>query len=229
MRGYGQSCGLACALDVLGERWALLVLRELMLGPKRFGALREALPGVGNSMLSARVKRLVDEGLVEEVELPAPASVRAYALTDEGERLRPALEALSAWGLSRIDPSRALGDDSRGRARASLMAATLAGTAAQSGARVDPDDDERLAAFDVDGDRFTIRLRDGRAHVRHGEPPDDDVPHLVCDLKRFVALARGTRRPPRDLVPFIRALRVPADRWPASATPALGSDAPATR
>ena len=81
-RTYGQVCGVARTLDVLGERWTLLIVRELLLGPKRFGALEAALPGIGPNLLSARLAALAEAEIVERAELPAPASVSAYALTN---------------------------------------------------------------------------------------------------------------------------------------------------
>ncbi len=76
-RNYGQVCGVARSLDLLGERWTLLVIRELLLGPKRFGALEDALPGIGPNLLSARLSTLIDEGLVERSMLGPPASAAA--------------------------------------------------------------------------------------------------------------------------------------------------------
>ena len=105
-RTYGQVCGVARTLDVLGERWTLLIVRELLLGPKRFGALEAALPGIGPNLLSARLAALAEAGIVERAELPAPASVSAYALTQRGEGLREVVEAMAVWGFDLIEPER---------------------------------------------------------------------------------------------------------------------------
>src|SRR6478752_477301 len=101
-RSYSQVCGVARALDLLGERWTLLIVRELLLGPKRFGALEEALPGIGPNLLSARLASLSEAGLIERVELPPPASVSAYALTERGEGLREPVEAMAVWGFGLV-------------------------------------------------------------------------------------------------------------------------------
>src|SRR6266542_588787 len=91
---YGQMCPLARALDVLGERWTMLVIRELLLGPKRFKHLIAALPAIGSNRLSERLKGLEDAGIVRRSTLPPPAAVAVYELTAEGERLREPVIAL---------------------------------------------------------------------------------------------------------------------------------------
>lgn len=97
-RGYHQHCGLAKALDVVGERWTLLVVRDLLLGPRRYGDLVEALPGIGTNLLAKRLRELEDVGVVEKVLLPPPANAPAYRLTDAGRELEPAVHALARWG-----------------------------------------------------------------------------------------------------------------------------------
>jgi DNA-binding HxlR family transcriptional regulator len=97
-RTYGDSCGIARALDIVGERWALLVVRELLLGPKRFTDLRAGLPRVGPDMLAARLRELEDAGVVRRAMLPAPAASRVYELTEWGAELAPVLLALGRWG-----------------------------------------------------------------------------------------------------------------------------------
>src|SRR5437867_11882702 len=94
---YGQMCPLARSLDVLGERWTLLVIRELLLGPKRFKHLLAALPAIGSNRLSERLKVLDHAGIVRKSMVPAPAAVAVYELTAEGERLREPLIALGLW------------------------------------------------------------------------------------------------------------------------------------
>lgn len=171
-------------MDLLGERWALLVVRELLLGPKRFGDLRSALPGISTNLLSKRLQGLVAGGVAERVRLPPPASVEAYALTERGEGLRPAVEALALWGFELLDPQaeRRQGFEARG----SWLASTLA-----AAAPVGPWADPLLVNFDVDGDRFTMRVGSGRVHVRHGAAIAPDA-ELRCSLADFVGLAQGT-------------------------------------
>jgi DNA-binding HxlR family transcriptional regulator len=98
VRTYGDACGIARALDQVGERWALLVVRELVLGPKRFTDLRAGLPHVGPDMLAQRLRELEQAGVVRRDQLPPPAGARVYELTDWGRGLEPVLLALGRWG-----------------------------------------------------------------------------------------------------------------------------------
>lgn len=100
-RSYDDPCGVARALDAVGERWALLVVRELLHGPKRFSALSGALPGMSQNVLSQRLRELEDAGLVARRTFGPPASTRGYELTERGYDLEPVLLALGRWG-SRI-------------------------------------------------------------------------------------------------------------------------------
>jgi DNA-binding HxlR family transcriptional regulator len=97
-RTYGDSCGIARALDIVGERWALLVVRELVHGPKRFTDLRSGLPRIGPDMLAARLRELEEAGVVCRATLPSPAASKVYELTEWGAELAPALVALGRWG-----------------------------------------------------------------------------------------------------------------------------------
>lgn len=106
MRSYRQFCGLARALDLVGERWTLLLVRELLLGPRRYSDLREHLPGITTNLLATRLAHLQDAGLVEKVALPAPARGAAYALTELGASLEPAVLALGAFGAQLLDRPR---------------------------------------------------------------------------------------------------------------------------
>jgi len=98
MKTYGQRCPLARGLDIVGERWTLLVVRELMLGPRRYTDLADGLPGVGTNILAARLADLQSAGLVTKRELPPPTAVSVYELTEAGRALAPSLTALSEWG-----------------------------------------------------------------------------------------------------------------------------------
>jgi DNA-binding HxlR family transcriptional regulator len=97
-RRYDDPCGIARALDVVGDRWALLVVRELLFGPKRFLQLRSGLHGVSPNVLSQRLRELEDAGLVRRDVLEPPASVAVYELTDRGRALEPVLLELGRWG-----------------------------------------------------------------------------------------------------------------------------------
>jgi len=100
VRSYGQFCALAKALDVVGDRWTLLVVRELLLrGPSRYTDIRDGLPGVATNLLAERLRELEAAGLVEREEAPPPVATTLYRLTARGEALKPALYELGRWGM----------------------------------------------------------------------------------------------------------------------------------
>ena len=105
-RSYHQFCGVARALDVVGERWTLLIVRELLLAPRRYGDLAEALPGITTNLLADRLKSLQNAGILHKTALPPPASAVLYALTDEGRALEPVVMALGTWGWRFMDRPR---------------------------------------------------------------------------------------------------------------------------
>jgi DNA-binding HxlR family transcriptional regulator len=101
---YDQYCPVAHALGIVGERWALLVIRELMQGPKRYTDLAEGLPGIGTNILAARLRDLEAAGVVTKKTLPPPAASRVYDLTDYGRELKPAMRELALWGARSLGP-----------------------------------------------------------------------------------------------------------------------------
>ena len=113
-RSYRQHCGIARALDLVGERWALLVIRELVLGPRRFTDLREGLPGIATNVLSQRLRELARDGIVARRKLPAPAASNVYELTEYGRELVPITLALGRWGARSMGP-RQEGQTTHGR------------------------------------------------------------------------------------------------------------------
>jgi len=103
-RCYDQYCPIAHALGTVGERWTLLVVRDLLSGPKRYTDLVESLPGIGTNILAARLKELEASGLVEKRKLPPPAASTVYELTAYGHDLRPVLHELARWGARSLGP-----------------------------------------------------------------------------------------------------------------------------
>ena len=100
MRSYGQYCSVAKALDVIGDRWSLLIIRELLLqGPCRYTDLRNGLPGIATNLLSDRLRELEAAGLVRREEAVPPVATTLFYLTEAGAQLEPALDALGAWGI----------------------------------------------------------------------------------------------------------------------------------
>ena len=98
MKRYNQYCPVAHALDLIGDRWALLIVRELMLGQRRYTDLADALPGIGTNILAGRLRHLEGAGIVRRTKLPPPAAVTVYELTAEGQQLDDVLRSLALWG-----------------------------------------------------------------------------------------------------------------------------------
>lgn len=103
-RSYQQYCGLAAALDKVGERWTLLVVRELLLGPKRYTDLHERLPGLTTNLLARRLKQMEKDGLVAKEQIPPPTPAAVYRLTPAGQDLEPLVLEASRWGLRYLSP-----------------------------------------------------------------------------------------------------------------------------
>lgn len=101
MRSYKEYCGVAMALDLVGQRWTLLLVRDLLPGPRRFRDL--TLPGLTPNVLADRLRHLAEKGLVEKVILPPPASCQAWSLTAAGRRLEPVILALGAFGATAME------------------------------------------------------------------------------------------------------------------------------
>jgi DNA-binding HxlR family transcriptional regulator len=165
MRTYGDMCGIARALDVIGERWALLVVRELVLGPKRFTDLRAGLPNIGPDVLSQRLRELEAAGVLRRRTLAPPAASRVYELTERGRQLEPVLLALGDWGSAAPVPpgSPGLGVDSTIIALRTLFDAGAAGDLA--------------ATYELRlGDQtFRARVAGGELELERGEAPEADA------------------------------------------------------
>jgi len=97
MRSYGQYCAMAKSLDVVGDRWTLLIVRELLIGDSRYSDLLKGLPGIATNLLATRLEEMETAGLVRREELPAPASATVFKLTPRGEELRPVIRELGKW------------------------------------------------------------------------------------------------------------------------------------
>ncbi|MCU0267609.1 MAG: helix-turn-helix transcriptional regulator [Acidimicrobiales bacterium] len=102
-RSYEQFCPVSRALDLLGERWTLLIVRELLTGPKRYTDLREHLPGMWNNLLGQRLRELEAAGIVHRRDLPPPAARTVYELTERGRELEPVVYELARWGVGLLD------------------------------------------------------------------------------------------------------------------------------
>jgi len=181
-RSYGQYCGLARALDVVGERWTLLILRELLVGPCRYNELLAHLPSIGTNLLADRLRYLTKEGLIKVCPVDDNSKVKRYQLTPDGEALRRAVLDLSRWGLQRLDAASAEG----------MVQARWAMVALE--AMIDEGQAEGLTEsyeFHIDGEVFHLTVRDGKVRVGAG-PADQPVLTSRTDARTFVDI--GARR-----------------------------------
>jgi DNA-binding HxlR family transcriptional regulator len=184
-KSYDQYCPVAEALDVVGERWTLLIVRELLHGPQRFTDLRVGLPGIPPNLLTARLRELEEAGLIGRRELPAPAARTVYELTEEGRGLEPTIRALARWGMHRLPPP----DDGNLSPLAAVRAALLA--YARPRAAQAP---VRTWAAHVGDDVFTLQLADGRVSCWRAEPTRPDLV-VSADPADLIRLRRGDDAP----------------------------------
>jgi DNA-binding HxlR family transcriptional regulator len=165
MRTYGDGCGIAHALDLLGERWALLVVRELLLGPKRFTDLRDGLPNASPNVLAQRLRELEQAEIVQRRKLPPPSAARIYELTDWGRDLKPIVISLGTWALrSPSFPEDApVGTDSVILALGTFFDGDAAG--------------DLTARFELrlGENPFTVRVADGGIEFDRGAADDPDA------------------------------------------------------
>ncbi len=177
-RRYDDPCGIARALDVIGDRWALLIVRELIFGPKRFLQLRSGLRSVSPNVLSQRLRDLEDAGVIRRGVLDPPASVAVYELTDRGRALEPVLLELGRWGSQQpVTTSTQLSPDA-------LLVALK--TAFDPAAAADG-----VYALDVEGDWFTVIVSAGSVTVSRGRTVTAAVTlHADVGTMRAVAFGR---------------------------------------
>jgi DNA-binding HxlR family transcriptional regulator len=152
MRSYGQFCALARTLDIVGERWTLLIVRELMIRPSRYTDLRDGLPGIASNLLADRLTALEAHGVVTRTQDPAPGSPVRYALTERGRELEAAVNALTRWGGPLMfEPP---GEDAfRGR--------WLTGALTANGVAPPAGTDDAVLAIDTGAEQFALAVRGG--------------------------------------------------------------------
>jgi DNA-binding HxlR family transcriptional regulator len=179
-RSYDQYCPLSRALDVIGERWTLLIVRELLAGPRRYTDLHADLPGVSTDVLAARLKEMEQDGLVIRRRLPPPAAAAVYELTARGQDLLPALLALAGWGAAGLAEQRPT-DALRAHWFALPLMGQLAGLAMPCEGVVD------------------VRLDEGTFHVLVGStgpayahgPAEHPDARLTLDADACLAVSQG--------------------------------------
>jgi DNA-binding HxlR family transcriptional regulator len=179
-RSYGDACAIARALDVVGERWALLVVRELLLGPQRFSDLRRSLPNASSNLVADRLRELEGRGVIQRRQLPPPAGSRVYELTEWGRELEPILLALGGWAMDTPLPP------------APTLSATSVLLFLRGSARPDPQAPPATYRLQFDDRVWTVRTEAGRLEVQPGEPARPDA-SLRTDPATFNAMLDGSR------------------------------------
>lgn len=162
-RRYDDACGTAFALELLGERWTLLIIRELMFGARRFGQIRAQLPGISANVLAQRLENLETAGVLHRRKLPAPASVPVYELTPWGYESEPIMQTMGRWAVRSPDH-----DASLPLSPASLMMSmrTMLDAAGAKDLRM-------TVAFRLADDAFVARVADGRLDIVRGDGDAD--------------------------------------------------------
>ena len=177
-RTYGDACGIPRALDRVGERWGLMIVRELLLGPKRFTDLKTGLPHASPNVLSERLRELELSGVVTRRTLPPPAAARVYELTDWGHELEPVLDALGRWGARAplAPPEVGMSFDAHILSLRTLFDPALA---AGFGAAL---------ALHLGEERFRAEVAEGRLTIERGEAAEPDAT-VETDAATLLALS----------------------------------------
>jgi DNA-binding HxlR family transcriptional regulator/putative sterol carrier protein len=183
-RTYGDACGIARALDTVGERWALLIVRELLLGPKRFTDIRSGLPSLSADVLAARLRELEASGVVARRVLPPPAASQVYELTPAGRALEQVVIELGRWGganLPRSPEGTGMSLDAAVLSFPTLFDPALAGNF------------EATIALRLGPERFVARVAGGRFGVERGETAAPDAT-IAADPRTLLDVAHGRRK-----------------------------------
>lgn len=202
-RRYDDACGTAHALDLIGERWALLVMRELMLGPKRFGDLRSDLPGISANVLTQRLEGLEAAGLVARRRLPPPASTQVYELTPWGQEAEPIVQSLGKWAARSPahDPTLPISATSIMLSFRTMFDPARAG------------DLRARIGFRLGAESFAATVRDGRFESKRGEPDGADAVFTGTPAG-LAAFVYGGQ--PADALAAAGALKIEGDRMVAA-------------
>lgn len=191
MKTYGQYCAVARSLDLVGDRWVLLIVRELLSqGPCRFTDLRDGLPGIATNLLAARLKDMEENGLIIRADAPPPVATGLYQLTERGRELRPVIAALVEWGLPTM-PVVSEGEAVRGNWLGLLGQLRLRDTQPERG--------PLTIAIDIAEAPVHLVSRDRTFEVRRGRPAAADVrlsgqARLIGGyLAGFLSLEEGRR------------------------------------
>jgi DNA-binding HxlR family transcriptional regulator len=182
-RTYGDACGIARALDTVGERWALMIVRELLLGPKRFTDIRAGLPALSADVLADRLRELEASGVLARRVLPPPAASQVYELTPVGLALEPVVIALGRWGGANLPPSpegTGMSLDAAVLSFPTLFEPSLAG------------DFEATVAMQLGAERFVARVAGGRFAIERGDAASPEAT-IASDPRTLIDVAHGRR------------------------------------
>jgi DNA-binding HxlR family transcriptional regulator len=217
-RQYGQACSLAYALDRIGERWTLLIVRELSLGPMRFSALVRAVGGAPTDILTKRLRELEQHGVIARRELEPPASATVYELTELGRGLERPMVELGRWGMGLQELEDVI---------------DLAPSSLPSAIRVilqPPPDFEATLGLRTDGEDYWLRIEDGWTTIGRGAAPDADLFLAGSPLEVVALLVVGEPgignvevEGDRDLLERLRTMVVIPDRMREEAEAAVPS------
>jgi len=196
---FDQYCPVAHALTLVGERWSLLIVRELLNGPKRYTDLTNGLPGIGTNILAARLRDLEDCGVIQKRTMPPPAASTVYELSEYGAGLNEALYALARWGARSLGPPGAQ-DELYPEWGLNALPALFNAEAARGLTET--------YVLKIDDDVFTARLTDGSLEASMGAADDADLV-VELDMKTLFALTGGELEP-REAVKR-RRVRVEGD------------------
>jgi DNA-binding HxlR family transcriptional regulator len=184
---FDQYCPVANALSIVGERWALLVVRELLRGPRRYTDLAGGLPGIGTNVLATRLRELEAGGVVQRRKLPPPAASTVYELTEYGAGLEEVIHAIARWGARSLGLPRHE-DDLEPEWGVNAFRALFYPERARGL--------NETYVIRIDDDVFTVRLTDGRLSIAVGASDEADL-DVAIDMATFFALASGDL-PPQD-------------------------------
>jgi DNA-binding HxlR family transcriptional regulator len=189
-RSYNQYCGLAYALDIVGERWTLLIVRELVAGPRRFKDLVDGLPDISTNLLTDRLKSLEQRGIINRRVLPPPAGSTVYELTALGQGLEQSVLELGKWGSQFVPPS----PESASVLHLGSYALTLKTFFQPERARGIHETYE----LHVDNEVLRVQIEDGDLQVKQGEALKPDVV-LYADMPSYLGLLTGQIKPDEAL------------------------------
>ena len=184
-RSYNQYCAVTHALDRVGERWTLLIIRQLLSGPKRFKDLLDGLPGIGTNLLAARLKQLEADEILQHGTLPPPAASAVYELTVRGRELEPVIHALARWGRPLLGRPRK--GDKFQPSYVLVAMRSIFNPIAASGVR-------ETYEYHVDGEVFHARVEDGTVETSMG-PGKDPAFVLTSDAQTFLLIGTGQLEP----------------------------------